>query len=61
MADKQTGFITIGPKSASAACIAIYYTPTADQIRNLQELFGWDYVSCEGMEMMQKELYGRQE
>ena len=61
MADKQTGVITIGPKSALATCIAIYYTPTADQIRNLQELFGWDYASCEEMEMMLKEFYGRQE
>ena len=61
MVDKQTGFIIIGPKSALATCIAIYYTPTADQIRNLQELFGWDYASCEEMEMMQKEFNGRQE
>lgn len=59
MEDKRTGFITIGPKSVLATCIAIYYTPTADQIRNLQEMFGWDYVSCEEMEILQKEYNGR--
>lgn len=58
MADKQTGFITIGPKSAFKYCIPVYYTPTEDQIRNIRDMLGWDYVSCEEMEILQKELYG---
>jgi hypothetical protein len=48
------GYITLGPKTAYQYCIAIYYTPTDEQIKNLQEMFGWDFVTPEE----QKELYG---
>jgi hypothetical protein len=41
-----TGYIVIGPKSClpNATIIGINYTPTPEQIRNLQTMFGWDYV-----------------
>lgn len=61
MEKEQTGFITIGPKSAYTHCIPVYYTPTEDQIRNIRDMLGWDYVSLEEDEIIQKERYGRQE
>lgn len=44
-----TGYIVIGPKSSlpNANLIGVNYEPTPDQIRNLQTMFGWDYVRAE--------------
>lgn len=41
-----TGYIVLGPKSClpNATMIGIAYEPTPEQIRNLQTMFGWDYV-----------------
>ena len=44
---KPTGYITFGPKDNYQTCIQIFYTPTPDQIKNLQDLFGWDFVTIE--------------
>lgn len=43
---EHTGYIVIGPKSSLpyATVIGIAYEPTPEQIRNLQTMFGWDYV-----------------
>ena len=44
-----TGYIVIGPKSClpNATIIGITYTPTQEQIRNLQTMLGWDYVRAD--------------
>lgn len=44
---KPTGFITFGPKNNYQTCVQIFYTPTPEQIKNLQDLFGFDFVTME--------------
>lgn len=39
-----TGYITFGPKDNSLCAAEILYVPTEEQIKNLKEFFGWDYV-----------------
>ena len=44
-----TGFIVMGSRwnLPYVTLIGVTYEPTQDQIRNLQTLFGWDYVRKE--------------
>lgn len=39
-----TGYITFGPKDNSLCSAEICYVPTEEQIKNLKEFFGWDYL-----------------
>ena len=43
--NKQRGAITIGPKDNYLACIPVTYVPTPEQIKNLQNYFGWDFIA----------------
>lgn len=47
MEDEPTGVITFGPKEHFLCCVQICYTPTKEQIKNMNEFFGWDYVTNE--------------
>lgn len=44
------GVITFGPKNNFSWCVPVCYTPTPEQIKNLQEVFGFDYMSNEELE-----------
>ena len=51
MGDKKTaGVITFGPKNNFLWGVPVCYTPTQEQIKNLQEVFGFDYISNEELE-----------
>jgi len=43
--EEIVGYITLGPKENYHGAIAIFYEPNEVQLHNIQELFGWDYVS----------------
>lgn len=59
MADKKTtGYITFGPKDNFASCVQIYYTPTPEQIADMRKYFGWDYVTEEELNEIDKTRYG---
>lgn len=55
--ENSTGYIVLGPKETIcySACVQIFYTPTESQIRNMKEMFGWDYVTLkEADELLEK-------
>ena len=59
--ETQEGFITFGPKdNIHTMRIQISYVPTTEQIRNLQNLFGWDYETCDENKEMLKKYYGHE-
>lgn len=52
-----TGYIVFGPKETIrySACVQVFYTPTESQIRNMKEMFGWDYAALkEAKELLEK-------
>ena len=55
--ENPTGYIVFGPKETIrySACAQVYYTPTESQIRNIKNIFGWDYVTLkEAEELLDK-------
>ena len=48
---EHTGFIVFGPKESIrySLCAEVYYTPTPEQVKNIKEMFGWDFVTIEEM------------
>lgn len=49
---EHTGFIVFGPKEtiSYSLCAAVYYTPTPEQVKNIKEMFGWNFVTKEEAE-----------
>ena len=44
---KPTGCISFGPPTKYGMYISVYYTPTEEQIKNLREVFGIEFLSTE--------------
>lgn len=50
--ENPTGYIVLGPKEniRYSACVQVFYTPTESQIRNMKEMYGWDYATLKEVE-----------
>lgn len=49
------GYISLGTPAKYGTFIAVNYTPTEEQIKNLREMFGWDFISNAQMNELMKE------
>lgn len=45
------GYVIFGPRETAnvSPSIVVFYTPTPEQIRNIKEMFGWEFVTIEEM------------
>ena len=51
---RVVGYIILGPRKVFpyVTCICVGYEPNEEQIKNMQDFFGWDYMSAEEYDRM---------